>query len=79
MAMPPMQISFHEEEDYDPENKVWKYCVAVIIFQSFRKDVQKGSADKRARGKADQAKKNFMQQIPIDGKSKNTHQGYKAD
>ena len=41
--------------------------------------MQKGAADKRARGEANQAKKYLMQQIILYGESKNTHQGYQTD
>jgi hypothetical protein len=79
MAMPPMQISFHKEKDYDAKNKIREYRLAFIVFQAFRKDMQKGASDERACGEANQAKKDFMQQVILNGKGKNTHQGYKAD
>ena len=63
MAMPPMQIPFHEEENYNSENQVGEYRATFIIFQAFRKDMQESTADQRTRREADQAKKDLMQQV----------------
>ncbi len=60
MAMPPVQISFHNEENYNSENQVGEYRAAFTIFQTFRKDMQEGAADQCARREADQTKKNLM-------------------
>jgi hypothetical protein len=79
MAMPPMQVSFHQEKDYDAKYEVGKYYIAFVVFQTFREYMQKGAPNESACGKTNQAKKNLMQKITLDGKSKNTHQGYKAD
>jgi len=61
MAMPPVQVSFQKEEDYDAENKIGEYRAAFIIFQGFRQDMQKGGADKGSGGETDQAKKDLVQ------------------
>ncbi|MFA4992964.1 MAG: hypothetical protein WC571_03250 [Candidatus Omnitrophota bacterium] len=74
-----MQVPFHKEEDYDAEYKVGKYCTAFIGFQAFRENMQKGASDEGAGGETNQAKKNLMQKITLDGKGKDTRQGYKTD
>ena len=79
MAMPPMQISFHEKKYYDSKNQVREYSGTFIIFKAFRKDMQKSATDECTGGETYQAKKDLMQQVILYGKSKNTHQGYKAD
>ncbi len=53
MAVPPVEISFHNKENYESDNYIKKNIGVPGLLHCFRQNMQEGAADQAASGKSD--------------------------